>query len=81
MEFVEALVSVLTTVFTSYVGPLAKAVVDMFGGLFWVPGVGEAAGSLTILGQGLIAIVAIGLVSSIFYVVYKIFRGRLRKRL
>lgn len=78
MGFVTALVEVLRTVFTEYVPDLAGAVVDMFSGLFWVTA--EGGGSLTILGQALIAIVAIALVSSIFRVVYNIFKGRMRKR-
>ena len=80
MEFITAIVNAILAVFTSYVPGLASAVVDMFEGLFWTPGVGEAAGSLTLLAQGLIGIAAIGIVSSVFYLIYKIFRGRMKKR-
>lgn len=77
MEFVTALVSVLGTVFTVYVPDLAGAIVDMFTGLFWISG---ETGGLTILGQALIAIAAIAIVSSIFHIVYRIFRGRMKRR-
>lgn len=77
MEFVTALISVIGTVFTEYVPDLAGAIVQMFSGLFWTAG---ETGGLTILGQALIAIAAIAIVSSIFHIVYRIFRGRMKRR-
>lgn len=79
MAFVTAIIEVLGTIFTEYVPDLASAVVEMFSGLFWVAGT-EGAGSLTILGQAFIAFIGIALVSSIFHIVYRIFRGRMKRR-
>lgn len=69
-----AIITVLTSVFTSYVGPLATALAGMFSGLFW------ASNALTILGEALICVVGIGIVGSIFRVVYRIFASKLSKR-
>lgn len=75
MPFVQEMISTILAVFTQYVPGLATAVVDMFTGLFW-----GAEGGLTLLGSALISIAAIGIVSSVFYIIYRIFRGRMKRR-
>lgn len=77
------IVTTLITVFTSYVTPLATAIANMFSNLFWVAAtVGEnpVAAHLTVLGEGLITCVGIGIVGAIFRVVYRIFASKLSKR-
>lgn len=74
MAFVEQMISTILAVFTQYVPGLATAIVDMFSGLFW------GAEGLTALGSALIGIAAIGIVSSVFYIIYRIFRGRMKRR-
>ena len=76
MEFVTAIVQVFTTVLTSFVQPLASAVVNMFTGLFVADG-----GGLSVLAQGLLAFAAMGLVVGAFYTVFRIFRTRVLRRM
>ena len=72
---VTEIVNVFTTVFTAFPAALAGMIVDMFDGLF-VDGTG-----LTNLAQGLLTFAAIGLVIGALFMVYAIFRTRVRKRL
>lgn len=74
---VEQIVSVFTTVFTSYVGPLASAIVSAFGGLF-VDGTGETL-TLTTLGSACLTFAAMGVVGSAIYMVVNIIRTRSKK--
>ena len=77
MEFITAIVSGLGTAMTTFVPEIATTLVDGFSGLFWVTA--EGAGSLTLLGQGLLAIAGIGLTIGAILKVYHIFSGRVRK--
>lgn len=79
MEFITAIVSGLGTAMTTFVPNIATTLVDGFSGLFWTAGVGDTAGSLTLLGQGLLAIAGIGLTIGAILKVYHIFSGRVRK--
>ena len=78
MEFITAIVSGLGTAMTTFVPEIATTLVDGFSGLFWVTAA-EGAGSLTLLGQGLLAIAGIGLTIGAILKVYHIFSGRIRK--
>lgn len=81
MEFITAIVSGLGTAMTTFVPNIATTLVDGFSGLFWVTAAEGAAGagSLTLLGQGLLAIAGIGLTIGAILKVYHIFSGRVRK--
>ena len=75
-EIVQAIGEAMTGFVTSVTGTLTQA----FSGLFWEAGA-EGAGSLTLLAQGLLAIVGISLVIGCVIKVYHIFSGRVRKRI
>lgn len=63
---------------TGFVTSITTALTNAFSGLFWQAG--EAgAGQLTLLAQGLLAIVGISLVVGCVMKVYHIFSGRVRK--
>ena len=63
---------------TGFVTSITTALTNAFSGLFWQTG--EAgAGQLTLLAQGLLAIVGISLVVGCVMKVYHIFSGRVRK--
>lgn len=81
MDFITAIVQGIGEAMTTFVPDIAKTLVDAFDNLFWVAGVGEAAGSLTLLAQGLLAVAGIGLTIGALVMVYKIFAGRLRHRM
>lgn len=74
---VAEIVEVFTTVFTSYVGPLATAIVSAFTGLF-VEGTGETL-TLTALGSACLTFAAMGVVGSAIYMVVNIIRARSKK--
>lgn len=75
-EIVTSIGQAMTGFVTSVTGTLTQA----FSGLFWEAGA-EGAGTLTLLAQGLLAIVGISLVTSCVIKVYNIFSGRVRKRM
>lgn len=79
MDFVKSMIEIILQVFTEYVPGFAKAIGSMFSGLFWVPGVGEAAGSLTILGGFGLGIVGICLVGNLLRLCLSFLPNRLRK--
>lgn len=81
MDFITAIVGGIGESMTTFVPSIGKSLVDGFATLFWVEAAGEAAGTLTLLGQGLLAIAGIGLGIGAVIMVYKIFRGRLRHRM
>ena len=81
MDFIIAIVQGIGEAMTTFVPSIGKALVDGFASLFWVEAVGESAGSLTLLGQGLLAVAGVGLAIGAIVMVYKIFRGRLRHRM
>ncbi len=74
---VQEIVSVFTTVFTSYVSPLATAIVTAFKSLF-VETVSEST-KLTALGEVCLTFAAMGVVSSAIYMVINIIRTRSKK--
>jgi hypothetical protein len=80
MDFITAIVTGIGSAMTGIIKPIAETAVDAFGTLFWVAGT-EGAGSLTILGQGLLAIAGIGLAVSAFYIAFRLLRGKLRHRM
>lgn len=73
--FVGSLINGMGQVFTEYVPLLAIGILSMFSGLFWQDG------AFTILGYAFVVLAGIALVGSIFYIVYRIFKGKMRKRL
>ena len=77
---VEQIINVFVSVFTEYVGPLAKAVVDAFSGLFIETGA-EGAVALTNLGLACLTFAAMGIVGSAIYFVIGIIRTRTRKHI
>ena len=81
MDFITAIVTGIGSAMTGIITPIAETAVDAFSTLFWVPAAGEAAGSLTILGQGLIALAGIGFAVSAFYIAFRLLRGKLRHRM
>lgn len=81
MDFITAIVGGIGEAMVTFVPQVGKALVDGFASLFWVEAVGETAGSLTLLGQGLLAVCGVGLGIGAIIIVYKIFRGRLRHRM
>lgn len=74
-SFVGSLIDGMGQVFTEYVPLLATGILSMFSGLFWQDG------AFTILGYAFVVFAGIALVGSIFYIVYRIFKGKMRKRL
>ena len=77
---VNEIVNVFTSVFTSYVAPLAKAILDSFTGLFVETGA-EGAVGLTVLGEACLTFAAMGVVGSAIYVVINIIRTRSKKNI
>lgn len=69
------ILTVIDQVFIQYPVYLVTGILSMFSGLFWQDG------ALTIFGYALITLLAIAIVGSIFYTVYRIFKGKIRKRL
>lgn len=76
---ISAIVKAIGDAMTGFVTPVTKSLVDAFTGLFWTPGSGDTAGSLTTLAEGLLAIVGISLVIGCIVKVYHIFSGRVRR--
>ena len=78
-NMITAIVKAIGDAMTGFVSPVTKSLVDAFTGLFWTPGTGDTAGSLTTLAEGLLAIVGISLVIGCIVKVYHIFSGRVRR--
>lgn len=76
---VSEIVTAIGEAMTGFVTSVTSAMTSAFSGLFWQAGVGEAAGTLTLLGEGLLALAGIGLVIGVVVKIYHIFSGRVRK--
>lgn len=77
---ISAIVTAIGEAMTGFVTPVAQTLVDAFSSLFWVEGTG-GAGTLTVLAEGLLAIVGISLVIGCIVKVYHIFSGRIRRHM
>lgn len=72
------IVQAIGTAMTTFVPQVGKTLTTAFSSLFWEAGTGDAAGQLTLLAQGLLALAGIGLVIGCVMKVYHILSGRVR---